>query len=292
MSGVTIRHLQIFLKVVECGKMNTAAKELFISQPSVSQAVREIEAYYDVRLFERLSQKLYITEEGKQLLGYARHITEAFSQMDGAMKRAGEHPRLQVGASVTVGTCLLHSLMEKVQEDMDITVVVSNTSEIEQRIVDSRLDVGIVEGAVSEEDLIKIPLCKDELVVVAGKKNCFYRCKSILPEQLDGQNVIAREEGSQNRNQYERLLAEKKIVLRPKWVCTNTEAIKQAVMESDGIAILSRLLVEREVREERLRIIPVEGCEVIRDITLIYHKNKYVSSSLQKWIKAAHSQLA
>ena len=62
---MTIRHLKIFLTVAETGKMSMAAEQLYITQPSVSQAVRELEDHYQVLLFERLSKKLYITEDGK-----------------------------------------------------------------------------------------------------------------------------------------------------------------------------------------------------------------------------------
>ena len=61
---MNIRHLKIFITVADCGKMSEAAEKLFISQPSVSQAIKEIEDYYGVKLFERLSKKLYITKSG------------------------------------------------------------------------------------------------------------------------------------------------------------------------------------------------------------------------------------
>ena len=64
---MTIRHLKIFLAVAESGKMSLAAEQLFITQPSVSQAIRELEEHYQTLLFERLSKKLYITEDGKKL---------------------------------------------------------------------------------------------------------------------------------------------------------------------------------------------------------------------------------
>ena len=61
---MTIRHLKIFTTVAECGKMGQAAKELYISQPSVSQAIRELEEYYEVKLFDRIAKRIYLTENG------------------------------------------------------------------------------------------------------------------------------------------------------------------------------------------------------------------------------------
>ncbi|NLH59109.1 MAG: LysR family transcriptional regulator, partial [Clostridiales bacterium] len=71
---MTIRHLKIFIEVVDSGKMSKAAKNLFISQPTVSQAIKELEDHYGGLLFERLSKRLYITEKGKRLLSYARNV--------------------------------------------------------------------------------------------------------------------------------------------------------------------------------------------------------------------------
>ena len=79
---MTLRHLTIFIKVADLGGMNKAAKALHISQPSISQAVSELERYYGVKLFERLSQKIYITKEGEMLLSFSRHIVDSFSKME------------------------------------------------------------------------------------------------------------------------------------------------------------------------------------------------------------------
>ena len=75
---MTIRHLKIFIEVAETGKMSAAAKNCYLSQPTVSQAIRELEEHYGVLLFERLSKRLYITESGKKLLTYARQTVRSF----------------------------------------------------------------------------------------------------------------------------------------------------------------------------------------------------------------------
>ena len=79
---MTIRHLNIFLAVAETGSMRTAAQQLYISQPTVSQTIRELEEHYGVALFERLSRKLYITEEGRQLLYYAHQLMHQYHTME------------------------------------------------------------------------------------------------------------------------------------------------------------------------------------------------------------------
>ena len=82
---MTVRHLKIFIAVADTGKMSQAAEQLYISQPTVSQAIRELEEHYHVQLFERYAKKLYITEAGRHLLGLARVAVEQFDRLEEEM---------------------------------------------------------------------------------------------------------------------------------------------------------------------------------------------------------------
>ena len=284
---MTIRHLKIFITVADCGKMRKAAELLYISQPSVSQVIQELESHYGVKLFERLSQKIYLTESGKKLLLHARHVVDSFESMDLDMKNFGEHLRLRLGGSVSVGTCLFDALISRTQKEMPgikIKVFINNTSFIEEMILKSQLDVGIVEGVVKSNDIIRIPIAKDELVMIVGRSDPLYDKKSIALEELVGHSLISREDGSTDRNQYERLLQERNIELEQNWCSTNTEAIKKAVVAGRGVAIISKMLITQEVIEEKVKILNIDNIKVERDIQLIFHKNKFLSQSLQKFL--------
>ena len=148
---MTLRHLRVFITVADLGNMTQAAKKLFVAQPSVSQTIKELENHYDTRLFERLSKKLYITEEGKQLLNYARHIVSLFDEMEQKMKQSTESSTLKIGASITVGTCVLSELYTRFLSNypnVDIESVVDNTTVIEDMVLKSELDFGLVEGPI------------------------------------------------------------------------------------------------------------------------------------------------
>ena len=285
---MTIRHLKIFLTVAKCGKMRKAAELLYISQPSVSQAIKELEEYYNVKLFERLAQKIHITDEGLLLLSHAQHIVDAFEIMELDMKNAGKSMKIRLGASVSVGTNLLDNIihiLEKHLENIDIFVTVNNTSEIEKMILQSELDAAIVEGIIENHDIIKVPTCNDELVMVVGKTHPFFNKKSISINDLEGENLISREQGSADRNQFEQFLYKHNVHMIKKWSCTNTEAIKNAVIDGKGIAIISKMLIEKECTEGKLKILNINNIHITRVINLIYHKNKFISASLEKLIE-------
>lgn len=284
---MTIRHLKIFIAVAECGRMRKAAELLYISQPSISQAIRELEEYYNVKLFERISQKLHITEEGILLLSHAQHIVDSFNNMELDMKNTGRSTKLRIGGSVSVGTYLINDIIHHLENkihNIDNFVTINNTLEIEKMICRSELDVAIVEGIIENKDIVKIPFCEDELVIVAGKNHPFYNQDQLTLSDLEGQSLLSRESGSSNRNQFEQLLADHNINVVKKWTCTNTEAIKNAVINGRGIAILSKMIIKDECEKGTLKILNFKDISIKRQIKLIYHKNKYISKPIKELI--------
>ena len=87
---MTIRHLTIFVAVADHGSMSAAASYLYLSQPTISQAIRELEKHYTGLLFERLGRKLYLTERGRLLLPQARSLIQQFRQIEELMLNQGQ----------------------------------------------------------------------------------------------------------------------------------------------------------------------------------------------------------
>ena len=280
---MTIRHLKIFTTVADEGSMSLAGKKLHITQPSVSQAVSELEKYYGIRLFERLSPKIYLTKEGELMLSFSRHILDSFEQMEGALGNAANRSNLTIGCSVSVGTCLINDIIDRAEQkmpDCEINVVVANSSDIEQAVLTNEVDLGIVEGIVKSRELLITPVCEDELVLVCGKTHALAQRKKVTFDQLKEQNYISRESGSTERNQFEKIFEDHGLQLKKTFCSTNTEAIKNAVIKGRGIAVFSKRMVEKECAEGKIVILPLEGIRVTRNIQMMIHKNKYLSTGI------------
>ncbi len=282
---MTLRHLQIFVAVAEEGTMHAAAKKLYISQPSISQSIAELEEHYGIKLFERLSKKLYITEAGSLLLPYARHLLDMYQQTEELMKQQGQIHKLRIGASVSVGTCMITDIiddMRSLSPDTDIYVTIDNTAKIEQDILNSQLDAGLVEGVIiNTSDLICENICEDELLIVASPEHPLASKKGISIHDLSGLDFVARETGSNDRNQFEHFLIENNIIVNKKWISSNTQAIKNAVIRQNGLAILSHMLVADELNNHSLTALKIKNVKINREIKLVYHKNKYFSNDLE-----------
>ena len=203
---MTIRYLTIFLAVAEYGTMSAAAKHLYLSQPTVSQAIREMEQHYHGLLFERFGKKLYLTERGKLLLSHARDLVSRFEQLDELMLNQGQNERFRLGTTLTVGTCLAPALIGELEQSLtglEVYSFVSNTHEIEEKLLKSELDAAVVEGEIQSPDLVVIPIIEDCLVLGCGSRHPFFEKIQISNSELNGQCFAMREQGSGTRQLFE-----------------------------------------------------------------------------------------
>ncbi|MCD8356746.1 MAG: LysR family transcriptional regulator [Clostridia bacterium] len=281
---MTLRNLRIFLAVADCGSMSEAAKKMHIAQPSVSGTIGEIEDQYGVRLFERLGRRLYITPTGTQLREYARHILSMYDAMEQRLKNADETDLLRVGATVTVGTCVLGGALQRYMREtgnQSPQVVVDNTHVMEQMLLKSELDVAIVEGKITSPDLVTQFMMNDPLALVCARdKNPFGNKKTVRLAELQDIPFILREKGSGTREVFETVMPR----VNAQWVCNNSEAILRGTEMGFGMTVISRRLASERLRSGRLVEIHVADASLERQFTIVWHKNKYFGTSLQQFI--------
>lgn len=272
--------------------MTAAAKELFIAQPSVSQTIKELEEHYNVRLFERLSRKLYITEEGRQLLSYARYIVSLFDEMEQKMKQSAENSKLKIGASITIGTCILSDLYSRYQTyypNIDIDTIVDNTTVVEDMVLKSKIDFALVEGPTHSGDIVSKPFMNDELILVCGNKHPFRSKGHITLKELEDEPLILRESGSGTRELFENTMLAEGIGMNIKGVCNSAEAIKNAVIANMGVSVISKMIVEHELKTKKLFQIEIDDAQFKRQFRIIYHKNKYISKPIKDFWQLCYS---
>jgi DNA-binding transcriptional LysR family regulator len=283
---MTIRNLEIFVKVADLGSMTAASEALYIAQPTVSQAIAELEGHYRTKLFDRLAKKLYITESGRQLLNYARHIIALQGEMELAMKDPEKSGILKVGASLTIGAELLPRLAGMFQEqhrELKVRAVVRNTADIESLILRNDLDFALVEGIVHSQSILSEPFMDDELALVCGKGHSLYGSRGASLEELISHDFIVREQGSGTRELFESAMVSKNKAWNISWECSGSEGIKSAAAGGLGIGVISRRLVERELMDGSLSIVDVPGLDLKRKFSIAYHKNKYITDAVKEF---------
>lgn len=284
---MTLRHYRIFVTVCDTMNMTAAAERLFLSQSAVSQAVAELESHYGVRLFERLSRKLYLTRAGEKLSGYARHMIRMNSEIESDMSELHRNGTIRIGASVTVGAHVLPELVSDFKKTDPLTrveVVEDNTAKIEALILQDKIDLGLVEGEIASPDVLRRPFMEDELAVICSPSHRFAALPEIEPEELEREDFIIREKGSGTRKTFEDRMAENHLTWKAAWTCNNADTIRNAVAAGLGISVISRRAVEREARAGLLVLKRVKGIEFRREFKMIRHKDKYLTEPMKRFM--------
>ncbi len=274
--------MKIFSEVCKRRSVTKAAEALGITQPAVSLCVKDLERYYDVRLFDRISHRLYLTAEGEKLLVYAHKIIAMFDEAESEVKNWHRLESLRVGSSVTIGTRLMPGYVKKFSAaypGVHISVTVDNSFEIEKKIINNELDFAMIEGTVHSVSIAAKKFKKDTLVLVCGPESA-WACKTELrPEDLGEMPFLLREKGSGARELFDSTLFTHGITVKPEWESISTEAIISAVESGAGCSVLPLGLVERELRQRRLLQIPINGICFERYFYIIRHRDKHLSKA-------------
>ncbi|WP_158095941.1 LysR family transcriptional regulator [Cloacibacillus sp. An23] len=275
---MTLRHLRIFVEVVNCGKMSEAASKLYISQSSISQTIAELESYYNVKLFDRLSKRLFLTSSGRELYEMASKVILSYDEMNQYMTHITDRQELKVGATFTIGATVMTQILKRLNgtcPNVTTRVVVDRTPVLERQILHGELDAALVEGTVKSPDVVVQKLMQDELFLVCSPEHPFAGKEQVEIKELEGQDFIMREPQSKTRKIFETYLEREHVAVAEKWTCNNPETIKSAVISGYGLSVLSERYVRRELEKGTIKAVPVRDIHMVRDFSLVYHKSKY-----------------
>ena len=284
---MTLRHLKIFVNVCETGSTTATAEKMHIAQPSVSLAISELEDYYGIKLFDRIAKRLCITEAGKYFLQYARHIVGLFDDMEKEIKNFDAIGLIRIGASITIGNCLLPEYITRFKQKhprMKVKVVIDNSEEIQEYVLSNRIDIGLIEGAVHSSYIVEHKFRDDELVMICGNNHPFAGKDDIDITELLKESFILREAGSAGREIFDSTMTSYGLKVEPDWESTSTQAIVKAVQANLGISVLPYLLVKDYLERKEISRFHVKGVRFQRSFSVIYHKNKYLTDSAKDFI--------
>ena len=285
---MTLRYLRIFEAVCRHMSITRAAQELYLSQPSVSLAIGELEKKYEVRLYDRIRKKLYLTPAGEELLGYARPLLSQIDDMEQHLRSGARKSILRVGVSMTVGSCLLPACAEQFAgdyPDIRVEALVERTSPIEQKVLENELDIGFVEGLPKAPQLIISPFAEDELAVVCAPDSALLRRGAIRCADLASIPLLLREKGSGTRAVVDNLTDMQGVTLKPLWESMSTLALISGAKRGLGAAILPLRIVQKDLDRGELAILPVEDVQWKRQFFRIQHRNKILDEPAEHWAR-------
>ena len=284
---MTLRHMKIFEAVFRHSNITKGAEELHLAQPSVSVAVRELEEYYGICLFERLGRRIVPTDLGKEFYGYALHIVSLFDEMEQKIRNWDALGVIRIGASITIGTHILPPLLKQYQAlypELRTEVTIGKSAVIEQHILENKIDIGLIENQSEHPDINVLPFMEDYMQAIVAPDHPLAKYSQVTLEQLAQYPFLMREKGSAGREILDACFALEQITVHPLWESASTQAIVRGVAEGLGVAVLPCLLVRKNIEEHTVKMIPFPQ-PLTRKLNLIWHRSKYLTANMNAFIE-------
>ena len=241
-----LEYYKVFYYTAKCGSVTGAASELAISQPAVSQSLRQLERSLGVKLFQRAPRGVRLTAEGALLYSY---VEKGYEQIGQGVEKVRQMQSLELGevhigaSDMTLQFFLLPFLERFHEEYPDIKVVVSNgpTPETLELLREGSIDFGVVSTPFDETEGVKTLRVREiEDVFVAGRRFISYKNKMLDFQELEGLPLIFLEGNTSTRTYMDQFLAGNGVVLRPEFELATSGMIVQFALRSLGIGCVVR----------------------------------------------------
>ena len=286
---MNIRKLEIFYKTAKCLNMSQVAKDMYISQPSISQCISEIESEIDTKLFDRIGKKLYLTHEGKIFYEYTRRLLNIYEEGINVVRSSKSNKgNLVIGASTTIGTYIMPHIIHrfnKKEKDIEISMIIDNKHNIEELILNNKVDIAFIEGTVNSKEIILKDIWTDELVFISSINHEWNGKKYLDIEDLKNNKFIIREDGSGTRQRFEGFLENNDIKFNSYIELSNLEAILNYVKLNIGVSCVPYMSVLSEENSKSINVYRIKDHKINRSLYSAIHKDKYISKPIECFMK-------
>lgn len=266
-----------FIALAKFKNYTNAAEYLNLSQPAVSNHIKLLEEYYGAKLFKKIGRNIELTEEGKILFKYAQDIDILYRKaLDEIENKSGIYRTYKVGASMTIGGYVLPKILAKHQkenENIRILLEVYNTEDIEDKLLNRKLDFAVVEGPFDKQRFCYSKFKDDELVLAVSPEHYFADKKEVNIKDVITGNLILREKGSGTRKIFEQIVLEAGYDIKDINVYMeigSINAIISLVEANLGYTIISREAIKKELMMGTLKEVSINKIHMYREFNFIY----------------------
>ena len=283
---MNLNQLKIFYYAAKNGNLSRAANELFITQPAVTKGIQRLQEHYEIKFVDFVGKKLMLTDAGEVLYQIAEKIFEMEKQAEESIRDFQQRKRGQIKilSSESFGDYYLPSIIisfSKVYPLIQVSMNILPTELVVEKTASLNCDLGFISYPVEHKRLSVKEILTDKLVIIMAPDHPLTHKKSLKPKDLAGQNFIMHEKGSAPRQAIEELIRKNNISIGIPLELSSNRAIKRAVEERTGIALISIKVANEEIRAKRLRAVDLTDPSMTRKFFLIHHKDKYISESLK-----------
>ena len=286
------RQLEVFCAVVEWNSFSLAAVHLNVSQPTISNHLTNLESFLGTKLIQRTTKTLSLTDQGREFYHYAKQLLRLRDKTLGEFLYLNNQ-KLSLGVSSVPGTYLLPDYItrfKKLYPETEFDIMQSDSRKVIERITDGILDLGIVGSRITNDDLVCIPICKDEMLIATPNTEKYQSFKDTgapITEILKCPYIL-REDGSATRSETDNFL--KTIGLDTTSLdlvahMDNLSTIVNSIERGLGICILSDIVTRASVEHGKMLTFKLTQSGTYREYFLVYRKEKEQITPYKEFIE-------
>jgi DNA-binding transcriptional LysR family regulator len=289
-----------FCAVVEQGSSTRAARQLFLSQPAVSQQVQALEKAYGIGLLDRSRRPLSPTEAGEVVYHYGVELLERVAAISDAVDQLKglSADRVTIAAGLGAGRYVLPPVIAQFQRErpgVRVELAIEAAAQVFEHVLRGTVDLGITLGHAVPPDLVARPLYYDDVVLVVGRTHPWARRGDRpLPLALLAQQPLIVMPGGFRRARLwlEEQLRAAGVEPRVGLEFDTPEPIKRVVASGEGAALLFRVNVAPEVAAGWLRVVPIEGLALRGEFVTVWRPRQHLSPAVQEFVRFARAAIA
>jgi len=286
------KQVEAFVFVAKYKSFSRAAEKLLLSQPTVSTHINTLEDNLGVKLFDRLSKEVVLTEAGQLFFPYAVDMMDLRERSHESIKEFLNEisGNLRIGTSTIIAEYILPEVIKIFKESYAKTYfnfTVNNSQTVIQRIADGILDLAIVTRKIPKKDLEYKLFMKDRIVLAVYPGHPLYKRDNVFVEEILKEDFIIREIGSGTRAAVEHSLKQKGYdfdSLNSSAAFATTHAVIQAVKSGLGIAFASETAVDNKSSASEVKSVPITDLVVEKNIYIVYNKRKSTKKLLKQFL--------
>jgi DNA-binding transcriptional LysR family regulator len=281
--------LHTFLEIVRLKSFSKAAQTCFRTQPAVSAQVRQLEQDLNAPLFERLGTKIALTPAGRIFADYAEQILDLRRRAQDTISELERTPRGELVIAANEATCIyvlphVFSQYKKMFPQVQILVDRSYGSRVVEAVVDNQADFGITQLPVKEKRLQAVKIHSDEIKLIVPAHHALAGKKQILASDLVGEQLLLPKTGT-TRSRLNAWMEAVEDQVSVSMELDSTEMIKRFVLAGLGASFVAAAHCAEEVASGRLVAISLGPDTIIRQVGLIYRKDKALSKAALGFIE-------
>ena len=291
--NISLKQLEIFVTIVECGNFTEAGRRMYLAQSTVSSHISALEEALHVALFRRESKRsIELTADGKRVYEYAKDVVNKCASLESSI--VGEAKReLVLGASTAPAKSVLpRHVMKFSQEHPACCCVVrgGDSEHIQQMVLDGDVQVGFVGSTDDRQSLVYERVAEDRLVLITPNTPRFARMKEqgVLGCELLEEPMVFRDRGSGTQKMINNYLSSRDMdtsKIQVRYYASDPEMLQELVALGAGVSILSALSVEEQVRAGKLLTFELEKEPVSRHIYMVYRKKGALSELAKAFVE-------